>query len=136
MALPAFTDSFTRVDLCQSFAGSGPASWFHWQDQALLQFHYLPTVTREPFRNRGRLTHLLDSGQMCTDLGLPALDPVHDRAMICGNLAFNLELKDMLEAAGLEEGADRHRVVEAQGARRGRRAGLSLVQVPRVRCVV
>ena len=37
MPLPAFTDSFTRVDLCQSFAGSGPASWFHWQDQALLQ---------------------------------------------------------------------------------------------------
>ena len=34
------------------------------------------------------------------------LNPEHDRAMICGNLAFNLELKEMLEDAGLEEGAN------------------------------
>jgi ferredoxin--NADP+ reductase len=26
--------------------------------------------------------------------------------MVCGNLAFNLEIKDMLEGFGLEEGAN------------------------------
>jgi ferredoxin--NADP+ reductase len=46
---------------------------------------YYPTVTREPFRNRGRLTDLIDSGKLFADLGLPPLDPKHDRAMICGS---------------------------------------------------
>ena len=41
--------------------------------------------------------------------------PETDRAMICGNLAFNLELKAMFEDYGLEEGANSkpaHYVVE------------------------
>ncbi|MDG2339722.1 MAG: ferredoxin--NADP reductase, partial [Paracoccaceae bacterium] len=29
-----------------------------------------------------------------------------DRAMVCGNLSFNIELKEMLEGYGLEEGAN------------------------------
>ena len=37
-------------------------------------------------------------------MGTPKLSPETDRAMICSNLAFNLELKDMLEEFGLEEG--------------------------------
>ena len=45
---------------------------------------YYPTVTREPFHNRGRLTHLIESGKIFEDLGLPPLDPAQDRAMICG----------------------------------------------------
>ena len=40
------------------------------------------------------------------DLGVPELSPETDRAMVCGNLAFNLEIKDMLEGYGLEEGAN------------------------------
>ncbi|MER2527537.1 MAG: ferredoxin--NADP reductase [Candidatus Competibacter denitrificans] len=46
---------------------------------------YYPTVTREPFHNRGRLTHLIKSGKIFEDLGLPPLDPAQDRAMICGS---------------------------------------------------
>ncbi|MEM9684638.1 MAG: ferredoxin--NADP reductase, partial [Pseudomonadota bacterium] len=49
------------------------------------------------------------------DLGVPALTPETDRAMVCGNLAFNLEIKDMLEDYGLVEGANsnpQHYVVE------------------------
>src|ERR1700729_1947212 len=36
---------------------------------------YYPPVTREPFRNRGRLTDLIESGQLFADIGLPPLDP-------------------------------------------------------------
>src|ERR1700754_2846895 len=32
---------------------------------------YYPTVTREPFRNRGRITDLIESGQLFSDIGLP-----------------------------------------------------------------
>ncbi|MDX5444714.1 MAG: ferredoxin--NADP reductase, partial [Zoogloeaceae bacterium] len=49
---------------------------------------YFPTVTREPFRNQGRITDLLDSGRLTETLGLPPLDPEHDRAMICGSPAM------------------------------------------------
>src|SRR6516225_8069904 len=46
---------------------------------------YYPTVTREPFRNRGRLTDLITSNTLADDLGLPPLDPKHDRVMLCGS---------------------------------------------------
>lgn len=46
---------------------------------------YYPTVTREPFFNQGRVTHLVESGKLFEDIGLPPLDPAADRAMICGS---------------------------------------------------
>ncbi|ALG66962.1 ferredoxin--NADP reductase [Beggiatoa leptomitoformis] len=46
---------------------------------------YYPSVTREPFRNQGRLTDLVNSGKLFADIGLPAFNPEHDRAMICGS---------------------------------------------------
>ncbi len=67
---------------------------------------YYPTTTREESAKMGRITDLINSGEAYKDLGVEPLNPESDRAMICGNLAFNLELKDMLEAAGLEEGAN------------------------------
>ena len=48
------------------------------------QLLYYPTVTREPFRNQGRITDLLESGKMQTDLGMPQFDPANDRVMLCG----------------------------------------------------
>ena len=76
---------------------------------------YYPTTTREQSPKMGRITDLMNSGQAFADLDVPPLSPETDRAMICGNLAFNLELKDMLEGYGLEEGANSrpaHYVVE------------------------
>lgn len=76
---------------------------------------YYPTTTREESPRMGRITDLMRSGEAFRDLGVEPLNPATDRAMICGNLAFNLELKDMLESYGLEEGANSkpaHYVVE------------------------
>ena len=67
---------------------------------------YYPTTTREQSPKMGRITDLMRSGEAFADLGTGPLDPATDRAMICGNLAFNLELKEMLESYGLEEGAN------------------------------
>ena len=58
------------------------------------KIRYYPTTTREPSAKMGRITDLMRSGEVFSDLGLPAMSPETDRAMICGNLAFNLELKD------------------------------------------
>ncbi|ABI61922.1 ferredoxin--NADP reductase [Granulibacter bethesdensis] len=65
---------------------------------------YYPTVTREPFRNQGRLTTLMENGKLYQDLGLPRLDPEHDRAMICGSEAMLADIKSLLEKEGLDEG--------------------------------
>ncbi|MDD9729122.1 ferredoxin--NADP reductase [Mameliella sp. AT18] len=76
---------------------------------------YYPTTTREESAKMGRITDLMRSGEAFEDLGVAPLTPETDRAMICGNLAFNLELKEMLEEYGLEEGANsdpKHYVVE------------------------
>ena len=61
---------------------------------------YYPAVTREDFVNRGRLTELLESGRMSESLGLPPLDPQHDRAMICGSPQMLSDLRSILDARG------------------------------------
>lgn len=70
------------------------------------KLHYYPTTTREDSAHRGRITDNIASGKVFADLGIPPLDPAQDRAMVCGSLAFNLDIKTVLEDAGLSEGAN------------------------------
>src|SRR5258705_6442452 len=65
---------------------------------------YYPTVTREPFRNRGRITDLITSRQFFDDIGQPPLDIETDRIMMCGSPAMLEELRQMFEARGFAEG--------------------------------
>ena len=67
---------------------------------------YYPTTTREEFHHMGRVTDNLTSGKVFADLGLPAMNPEEDRAMVCGSLAFNVDVKKILEDFGLKEGAN------------------------------
>ena len=67
---------------------------------------YYPTTTREAFPRMGRVTDNLASGKVFTDLGLPQMTPAEDRAMVCGSLAFNVDVKAILEGFGLREGAN------------------------------
>lgn len=63
---------------------------------------YYPTVTREPFRNRGRITELMRSGKLFEDIGLPPMDPEHDRAMICGGPEMLQETSAVLNELGFK----------------------------------
>jgi ferredoxin--NADP+ reductase len=63
---------------------------------------YYPTITREAFRNTGRLTDLLASGKLNADLGLPPLDPALDRAMICGSPEMLADMSALLDMRGFE----------------------------------
>ena len=65
---------------------------------------YYPTVTREPFRNQGRITDLIENGTFPANIGLPPLDPLTDRVMLCGSPAMLADLKVMLEKRDFEEG--------------------------------
>lgn len=64
---------------------------------------YYPTVTREPFRNRGRLTDLMESGKLMSDLGLPPFSLENDRFMLCGSPSMLKDLTKILDAQGFQE---------------------------------
>jgi ferredoxin--NADP+ reductase len=69
------------------------------------QLLYYPTVTREEFRNMGRITDLIETDKLTDDLGLPPLDPAEDRVMLCGSPGLLADLKHILEGRGFREGS-------------------------------
>ena len=70
------------------------------------KLRYYPTTTREQSPRMGRITDNLESGKVFNDFDIPPLSPETDRAMVCGSLAFNLDVKEVLEGFGLREGAN------------------------------
>lgn len=78
------------------------------EEQALLQFHYLPTVTREPFHTTGRIGSLIDNGKLFERLlsGPRRFDPAQDRIMLCGSMAMIREFQEQLTGLGFREGSN------------------------------
>ena len=74
-------------------------------EQVQKQLLYYPTVTREPFRNQGRITDLIETGKLAADLGLPQLNAAEDRVMICGSPSLLKDLATLLESRGFNEGS-------------------------------
>ncbi len=74
-------------------------------DMIATQLLYYPTVTRQDFRNVGRIPDLIGTGKLFADLDVPALDAAHDRAMICGSPAMLKDLRHLLESRGFKEGS-------------------------------
>ena len=66
---------------------------------------YYPTITREPFKNRGRITDLIANGTLASDVGLPPIGREHDRFMLCGSVQMLADLRALFEATGLSEGS-------------------------------
>jgi ferredoxin/flavodoxin---NADP+ reductase len=63
---------------------------------------YYPTVTREPFRHQGRITHLIETGRLFDDTGLPPLNPRTDRAMLCGSSNMLNDISHLLDSLGFK----------------------------------
>ncbi|MFC3092858.1 ferredoxin--NADP reductase [Alteromonas sediminis] len=81
---------------------------------------YYPTVTREPYQyegvvHEGRITDLLTSGKLLSDLVLPSLSPEEDRFMLCGNDNMLQDLMMLLNDWGFTKANSRrlgHYVIE------------------------
>ncbi len=76
---------------------------------------YYPTVTREQYKNQGRLTDLMKSGKLFSDIGLPDFNIESDRFMICGSPAMLKDCCQMLDERGFKEsrqGRVGHYVIE------------------------
>ncbi len=81
----------------------------------LAKIRYYPTTTREQSPKMGRITTLLEDGTVFKDLGIDGIHAETDRAMVCGSMGLNTDIKKILEDFGLEEGANsdpKHYVVE------------------------
>ncbi|MDA3912749.1 ferredoxin--NADP reductase [Oleiagrimonas sp.] len=61
---------------------------------------YYPTVTREPFIHRGRITDAIANDTLAAITGLPPLDPAEDRVMICGSPAMLEDTCALLDGRG------------------------------------
>ena len=67
---------------------------------------YYPTTTREQSPKMGRVTDLLRDGTVFADLGIEGISVETDRAMVCGSMGLNTDLKEILEGFGLTEGSN------------------------------
>ena len=67
-------------------------------DEVKNKLIYYPTVTREAFKNEGRLTDLIKSGKLFKDIGLEKMNPADDRAMICGSPEMLKDTQDLLDS--------------------------------------
>ena len=75
----------------------------YFGDSVSSKLIYYPAVTREPFRNFGRLNTLLESGKLIEDIGLPPLNLDDDRFMLCGSPAMLETLTALLDQFGFSE---------------------------------
>ncbi len=104
-------ERFEKVILFHGVRHSSELGYYNWINHEFPRHEFLgetvseklkyyPSVTREPFRNQGRITDLIKSGQLCADLGMPQLNPMHDRVMICGNPSMLADTREVLDALG------------------------------------
>ncbi len=74
----------------------------YFGDEVCKKLLYYPTVTREAFKNQGRLTDLIESGKLFADLEIAPLNPETDRGMICGSPAMLEDTSKMLDRFGFQ----------------------------------
>ncbi len=75
-------------------------------EEATAKLRYYPTTTRETSPKMGRVTTLLQDGTLFRDLGIDGISAATDRAMVCGSIGLNTDMKAILEGFGLREGAN------------------------------
>lgn len=115
---PETYERFERIVLCHGVRSAADLAYRDYVvnelprheflgEQIARQLLYYPAVSREDFvaddhDRRGRLTGLLDSGRIASDLGLAPLDAAHDRAMVCGGPQMLADFRAILDARGFD----------------------------------
>jgi ferredoxin--NADP+ reductase len=123
---PEIYDQFERIVLTHSVRWLSELAYSNYLEDELpgdeymgdivqRKLVYYPSVTREPFRNQGRITDLVRTGKLFVDLKLPFPTLVDDRFMICGGPSMLKEFCAILESKGFVEarnGRPGHYVIE------------------------
>lgn len=104
---------YEKIVLAHGVRHINDLAYAHYLEHELPQHEYLgelvreklvyyPTVTREPFRNRGRITDAIADGALSEATGLPPLDPATDRVMLCGSPGMLDDLRALLDGRGFQ----------------------------------
>jgi ferredoxin/flavodoxin---NADP+ reductase len=115
---PDTYERFERVILCHGVRGIKDLAYREHIETGLANHEilgdivrdkllYYPAVSREPFPynghdHQGRITDHLDADKISSALGLDALDPAHDRAMICGSPHMLADFRSILDRRGFQ----------------------------------
>jgi len=110
---PDTYERYDKVVLAHGVRTVSDLAYAHYLEHELPQHEYLgelirqkliyyPTVTREPFRHRGRITDAIADGAMSASIGLPPLNPDTDRVMLCGSPAMLDDLAALLDGRGFQ----------------------------------
>lgn len=75
-------------------------------EEARAKLKHFTSVTREEFPRKGRITTLIENGELFSHLGLQPFDPAVDRVMICGSMEMLQDCKALCEVANLKEGSN------------------------------
>jgi len=67
---------------------------------------HITSLTREDYPLKGRITTLIESGDLFTNAGVPPLNPEEDRVMICGSKDMIDDTAAIVEKFGLKEGSN------------------------------
>ncbi len=70
------------------------------------RFRHHATTTREDHPRMGRITTLIQNGELFSDLGVEPFDPEVDRVMICGSMDMIRDVKALVEGFSLAEGSN------------------------------
>jgi ferredoxin--NADP+ reductase len=76
----------------------------YFGEQVAAKLIYYPTVTREAFRNQGRIPTLMETGKLMHDIGLPPLSKENDRFMLCGSPEMLRDTRALFDKLGMGEG--------------------------------
>ncbi len=111
---PEIYDQFDRVILAHGVREVSELAYTDYIEKVLPNDEYIgemvreklvyyPTVTREPYKNNGRLTELIRFGKLFLDLQQPHPNLDDDRFMICGSPSMIKELVSILKSKGFTE---------------------------------
>ncbi|HWS40638.1 MAG TPA: ferredoxin--NADP reductase, partial [Arenimonas sp.] len=124
---PAIYERFEKIILVHGVREVSEFAYHDYIKEDLLEHEYLgefirnqliyyPTATREPFQNNGRITDLIKNGKLFADIGLPPLNPEHDRVMLCGSPSMLADCRQLLDKKGFaispHIGSPGHYVIE------------------------
>jgi ferredoxin--NADP+ reductase len=110
---PETYERFEKIVIAHGVRNVNDLAYKDYLEQELPQHEYLgelvrekliyyPTVTREAFRNQGRLTDAIVDGAMSQAIGLPPLDPALDRVMLCGSPSMLDDTCALLDSRGFQ----------------------------------
>jgi len=108
---PLTYERFDKVVLAHGVRTTGDLAYADYLEHELPQHEYLgpllrdkliyyPTVTREAFKHRGRITDAIVNGTLAAATGLPQLNPDTDRVMLCGSPGMLADLGTLLDGRG------------------------------------